>query len=52
MEPLRKFAQHPIIIGSGYRCSQLSAKVGGVYASQHTLGEVSDIHVPLNAYSD
>lgn len=52
LEPLREFAQQPIIIGSGYRCPQLNIKVGGVYASQHALGEAADIHVPLNAYSD
>lgn len=52
LEPLREFAQQPIIIGSGYRCPQLNVKVGGVYASQHTLGEAADIHVPLNDYSD
>ena len=52
LEPLREFAQQPIIIGSGYRCPQLNVKVGGLYASQHTLGEAADIHVPLNAYSD
>lgn len=52
LEPLREFAGQPIIIGSGYRCPQLNVKVGGVYASQHTLGEAADIHVPLNAYSD
>ena len=52
LEPLRAFANQPIIIGSGYRCPQLNVKVGGVYASQHTLGEAADIHVPLNAYSD
>lgn len=52
LEPLREFAGQPIIIGSGYRCPQLNIKVGGVYASQHTLGEAADIHVPLNAYSD
>ena len=52
LEPLRAFANQPIIIGSGYRCNQLNIKVGGAYASQHTLGEAADIHIPLNDYSD
>ena len=51
LEPLREFAQQPIIIGSGYRCPQLNVKVGGVYASQHTLGEAADIHIPLTPYT-
>lgn len=52
LEPLREFAGQPIIIGSGYRCPVLNLKVGGAYASQHTLGEAADIHIPLNDYSD
>lgn len=52
LEPLRAFAQQPIIIGSGYRCPQLNIKVGGVYASQHTLGEAADIQIPKTTYSE
>lgn len=52
LEPLREFAGQPIIISSGYRCPTLNLKVGGVYASQHTMGEAADIHIPLNDYSD
>lgn len=51
LEPLREFAQQPIIISSGYRCNQLNVKVGGAYASQHTLGEAADIHLPLTPYT-
>lgn len=51
LEPLREFAQQPIIISSGYRCNQLNAKVGGAYASQHTLGEAADIRLPLTPYT-
>ena len=51
LEPLRTFAQQPIIISSGYRCNALNVKVGGVYASQHTLGEAADIHIPLTPYT-
>ena len=47
LEPLRAFAQQPIIISSGYRCPQLNVKVGGVYSSQHTLGEACDIRIPV-----
>ena len=52
LEPLRAFAQQPIIISSGYRCNQLNVKVGGAYASQHTLGEAADIYMPKTAYTD
>ena len=48
LEPLRAFAGEPIIISSGYRCNQLNVKVGGAYASQHTLGEAADIVPPYN----
>lgn len=52
LEPLRAFANQPIIIGSGYRCPQLNVKVGGAYASQHTLGEAADIQIPKTVYTD
>ena len=52
LEPLRTFAQQPIIIGSGYRCNALNIKVGGAYASQHTLGEAADIQIPKTAYTE
>ena len=52
LEPLRAFAGQPIIISSGYRCNQLNIKVGGVYASQHTLGEAADIFIPKTPYTD
>ena len=51
LEPLRTFVGGPIIIGSGYRCNQLNVKVGGAYASQHTLGEAADIRLPLTSYT-
>ena len=50
LEPLREFAGQPIIISSGYRCPQLNIKVGGVYSSQHTLGEACDIRIPRQPY--
>lgn len=52
LEPLRAFAGQPIIIGSGYRCNALNIKVGGVYASQHTLGEAADIQIPKTPYTE
>lgn len=52
LEPLREFVGQPIIISSGYRCNALNTKVGGVYASQHTLGEAADIQLPKTPYTD
>lgn len=52
LEPLREFAGQPIIISSGYRCNLLNTKVGGVYASQHTLGEAADIQIPKTPYTE
>ena len=51
LEPLRTFVGGPIVITSGYRCNQLNIKVGGAYASQHTLGEAADIRLPLTSYT-
>ena len=48
LEPLRKHFGEPVIISSGYRCNQLNVKVGGAYASQHTLCEAADIVPPYN----
>ena len=51
LEPLRSFVGGPIVISSGYRCNQLNVKVGGAYASQHTLGEAADIQLPVTSYT-
>ena len=51
LEPLRRFVGEPIVITSGYRCNRLNVKVGGAYASQHTVGEAADIRLPLTSYS-
>lgn len=51
LEPLRSYVGQPIFISSGYRCNQLNVKVGGAYASQHTLGEAADIKLPLTSYT-
>ena len=52
LEPLRRFVGQPIVISSGYRCNQLNIKVGGAYASQHTLGEAADLKLPVTSYTD
>ena len=51
LEPLRRFVGGPIVISSGYRCNALNVKVGGAYATQHTLGEAADISLPLTSYT-
>lgn len=51
LEPLRSFVGGPVVISSGYRCNQLNVRVGGAYASQHTLGEAADIQLPLTSYT-
>ena len=51
LEPLRRFVGGPVVISSGYRCNQLNVKVGGAYASQHTLGEAADIQLPQTSYT-
>ena len=52
LEPLRRFVGQPIVITTGYRCNQLNVKVGGAYASQHTLGEAADLKLPVTSYTD
>ena len=46
LEPLRRHADCPIVISSGYRSSKLNAQVGGVRNSQHQTGEAADISIP------
>lgn len=45
LDPLRRLYGKPIIITSGYRCTELNKKVGGVANSWHTQGNAADIHV-------
>ena len=52
LEPLRAFANQPIIISSGYRSNALNIKVVGAYASQHTIGEDADIQIPKTPYTE
>jgi len=48
LEPLRAYANQPIIIGSGYRCPQLNShpEVRGATNSNHLYGYAADIHIP------
>jgi len=43
LEPLRQYANEPVIITSGYRCPTLNNLVGGAVHSQHLTGEAVDI---------
>lgn len=52
LEPLRAFVGQSVVITSGYCCNQLNVKVGGAYASQHTLGEAADLKLPVTSYTD
>ena len=45
LDPLRRLYGKPIVITSGYRCTELNKKVGGVANSWHTQGNAADIHV-------
>lgn len=45
LERLRSIVNKPVIINSGYRCSQLNKSVGGAVTSQHLLGQAADIKV-------
>lgn len=46
LEPLREIVKKPIIITSGYRCSELNTAIGGSDTSQHVRGKAADIIVP------
>lgn len=45
LQPLRDWANEPVNISSGYRCSSLNKAVGGVSNSQHVKGEAADIDI-------
>lgn len=51
LEPLRAFAQCPIIISSGYRCPAVNGhpEVKGAPNSNHLYGYAADIIIPDNA---
>ena len=43
LEPLRVSMNEPIKIGSGFRCRELNAAVGGSATSQHMKGQAADL---------
>ena len=43
LEPLRRFANEPLHINSGFRCSALNMAVGGVSNSNHLYGFAADV---------
>lgn len=45
LDPVRDVVQAPILITSGYRCSQVNRLVDGVDNSQHMSGCAADFHV-------
>lgn len=46
LDPLRSLVGRPIVVGSGYRCPEVNAHVGGDPSSQHLKGEAADIECP------
>ena len=45
LDDIREQYGLPLYISSGYRCSELNKKVGGVKTSQHTKGQAADIQL-------
>lgn len=43
LQPIRNANKKPIHVNSGYRCSLLNTKIGGVSTSQHVKGQAADI---------
>lgn len=52
LEPLRAYADEPIIISSGYRSPPVNQAVGGAATSQHQKGEAADIKIPCVTSAD
>lgn len=52
LQPIRDAYGKPIIISSGFRCSQLNKKVGGASNSDHIFGAAADIHTTTNTLAD
>lgn len=50
LDPARELLGKPIMVTSGYRCSELNSKVGGQPNSQHTKGEAADLQCYNNKY--
>ncbi|MCY3928968.1 MAG: D-Ala-D-Ala carboxypeptidase family metallohydrolase [Acidobacteria bacterium] len=45
LQPLRNLFGWPIVVNSGYRCTELNRRVGGASRSQHCRGEAADIRL-------
>ncbi len=45
LQPLRNLFGWPILVNSGYRCSELNRRIGGASRSQHCRGEAADIRL-------
>ena len=45
LQPIREMLEKPMIITSGFRCSEVNKLVGGVSNSQHTKGQAADFTV-------
>lgn len=43
LQPLRLLYARPMVINSGYRCSELNKAIGGQPDSQHIKGEAADV---------
>ena len=52
LQPLRNHLGCPIIVTSGYRCSDLNKKIGGKPNSQHLKGQAVDFVVPQKNLKD
>ena len=48
LDELRRLYEHPIIITSGYRCTELNKAVGGKPNSQHVKGQAADLKCDEN----
>lgn len=46
LDEVRDLLGHPLEISSGFRCAALNTRVGGVPASQHTMGLAADFCAP------
>jgi len=46
LEQIRQLVDKPVLVSSGYRCSQLNQVIGGSPQSAHTEGLAADINVP------
>lgn len=45
LQPLRDLFGWPILVNSGYRCTELNRRIGGASRSQHCRGEAADIRL-------